>query len=115
MEIISSAPYIEARSKHFFKVKSIPPLRLKEAQNKSNKISVQTGIFISSKYIPADKSAVAGIVTIQAVTMSPATLQRTFPSRSAEPTPIIEEFTTWVVLTGPPNKEAVKITSPDVN
>ena len=55
-------------------------------------------------------SADAGMVTIQATTISWATFQRTLLMRSAEPTPMIAELTTWVVLTGPPNSDAPKMT-----
>src|SRR5947207_11366870 len=50
---------------------------------------------------PATRPA-AGIVRIQAVTMLPATPQRTAENRSLEPTPMIAELITWVVETGTP-------------
>lgn len=40
------------------------------------------------------------MVTTQAMAISSATPQRTLLKRSAEPTPIMAELTTWVVLTG---------------
>ena len=51
-------------------------------------------------------SAVIGIVIIQATAIFCAVLQRTEENRLAEPTPIIEEEMTWVVLTGNFNKVA---------
>ena len=51
----------------------------------------------------------------QAVKMSWATPQRTFERRSAEPTPMIAELTTWLVLSGPPSSEAVSTTEAAVN
>jgi hypothetical protein len=54
------------------------------------------------------------MVTIQATAMFPATPQRTLLNRSAEPTPIIDELTTWVVLTGPPIRDAPRMTPAEV-
>ena len=51
---------------------------------------------------PAPSSIVAGMVTNQAVTMSFATDHRTAEKRLEEPTPIIAEEITCVVLTGAP-------------
>lgn len=68
-----------------------------------------------SQYTPADNKALAGIVINQAVKMSPATLHRTLLTRSAEPTPMIAELTTWDVLTGTPKREAARITIPEVS
>ena len=68
-----------------------------------------------SQYRHAERPAVTGRVMNQAVRISPATLQRTLLQRSAEPTPMIAELTTWVVLTGPPTKEAAMITNPELN
>ena len=65
--------------------------------------------------MPAETKALAGMVMNQAATISCATLQRTFPNLSEEPTPIIAELTTCEVLTGNPKNDAVKITSPDVS
>src|ERR671923_229940 len=48
-----------------------------------------------------------GMVSSQAITMLPATPQRTAESRRDEPTPITEPETTCVVLTGRPFKEAI--------
>ena len=59
--------------------------------------------------------ALAGMVTTHAVRISPATPQRTLPNRSDEPTPMIAELTTCVVLTGSPINEAVRITITEVN
>jgi len=55
-----------------------------------------------NQYIPAANRAVAGMVSSQAVAISRTTPQRTLLTRSAAPTPIMDELTTWVVLTGPP-------------
>lgn len=68
-----------------------------------------------SQYTPAETSALAGMVMNQAVINSSATLQRTFPKLSEEPTPMIAELTTCDVLTGNPNTEAVRITKLEVN
>jgi hypothetical protein len=46
--------------------------------------------------------------------MLPATPQRTLESLSAEPTPMIAELTTWVVLTGPPRRAAPRMTKAEV-
>ena len=54
------------------------------------------------------------MVMTQAVKISSATLQRTFPKLSEDPTPIIAELTTCVVLTGKPMNDAPRITIPDV-
>ena len=51
----------------------------------------------------------------QAVMMSPATLQRTLLKLSEDPTPMIAELTTCVVLTGIPNSEAPSITIAEVS
>lgn len=55
-----------------------------------------------NQYTPAETSALAGMVMNQAVTISSATLQRTLPKLSEEPTPMIAELTTCDVLTGSP-------------
>ena len=55
-----------------------------------------------SQYVPAETSALAGIVMNHAVTISSATLHRTLAMLSDEPTPMIAELTTWDVLTGNP-------------
>ena len=52
----------------------------------------------------------AGIVRIQATTMLPATPQRTAENRSLAPTPMIADEMTWVVETGIPKCEAVRMT-----
>jgi len=67
-----------------------------------------------SQYAPAATKAVAGMVTIQAIAISPPTPQRTMLTRSAEPTPLMAELTTWVVLTGPPTRDAPRITKAEV-
>ena len=54
-------------------------------------------------------SAEAGIVRIRAITMFPATPHRTADIRSLEPTPMIALEITWVVETGIPKWEAVKM------
>jgi transposase len=54
------------------------------------------------------------MVTIQAIAISPPTPQRTMLTRSAEPTPMMAELTTWVVLTGPPTRDAPRITKAEV-
>src|SRR5512136_568815 len=59
---------------------------------------------------PAAKIAATGIVVIQVMTIWPAVPQRTLDTRSAEPTPMMAELTTCVVLTGPPSRAAVRIT-----
>ena len=58
--------------------------------------------------MPAPR-AVIGIVIIQANTILWAVLQRTEENRLAEPTPIMEEEMTWVVLTGNLSKVAIII------
>ena len=68
-----------------------------------------------SQYTPAENNAVAGMVTTQAVRISSATLQRTFPKLSEEPTPMMEELTTCVVLTGSPPNDAPRTTMAEVS
>ncbi len=70
---------------------------------------------VISRYVPAETSALAGIVMNHAVTISSATLQRTLPTLSEDPTPMIAELTTCEVLTGSPKNEAVRMTTPEVN
>ena len=65
-------------------------------------------------YRNAETTALMGMVKTQAVTMERAVPQRTAFTRLAVPTPIIEEETTWVVLTGIPKLVAVKITSEEL-
>ncbi len=48
----------------------------------------------------------AGIVTIQAVTMLPATPQRTARRLPVAPTPMMLELMTWVVEIGMPSRVA---------
>src|SRR4030043_171475 len=67
------------------------------------------------QYKPAATSAVAGIVSTQAVAISLPTPQRPLFFLSAAPTPMIDELTTWVVLTGPPTKEAPRMTTDEDN
>ena len=55
------------------------------------------------------------MVSIQAMTMSPPTPQRTLLNRSAEPTPMMAALTTWVLLTGPPTKEAPRTMTAEVS
>ena len=69
----------------------------------------------NNQYTPAESRPVAGMVINHAVNISPATLQRIFPSLSDEPTPMIAELTTCDVLTGRPSIEAERITKPEVN
>lgn len=38
----------------------------------------------------------------------------TLERRSAEPTPMMEELTTWVVLTGPPKRDAANTIAPEL-
>lgn len=64
----------------------------------------------SMKNIPPNK-AVAGMVISQAIAICPANPQRTMFNRSAAPAPTMDELITWVVLTGPPNKAALKMTA----
>ncbi len=64
-----------------------------------------------TQYDPAATNAVAGMVSSQAVAISCATPQRTLFKRSAAPTPMMAELTTWVVLTGPPRMEAPRMTA----
>src|SRR5688572_7069974 len=64
----------------------------------------------STRYAMAAVMPAAGSVRIQAVTMLRATPHRTAFIRSDEPTPMIAELITWVVLTGTPICEAPKIT-----
>lgn len=56
--------------------------------------------------MPAPR-AVTGTVITQATTICWAVLQRTAENRLAEPTPIMEEEMTWVVLTGNLSKVAI--------
>ena len=50
------------------------------------------------------------MVMIQVVTISAALPQRTAFGRSEAPMPMMEEATTWVVETGAPNRDELKIT-----
>jgi len=68
-----------------------------------------------TQYNPAAMSAVEGMVKSQAVAISWATPQRTLLTRSAAPAPIMDELTTWVVLTGPPTSEAPRMTVADAS
>ena len=51
-----------------------------------------------------------GNVNIQAIIILPAIPQRTAEKRVVAPTPIIDELTQWVVLTGIPSCEADSMT-----
>jgi hypothetical protein len=51
-----------------------------------------------------------GKVRTQAKTMLLATPQRTAERRLVEPTPMMDELTQWVVLTGIPKFEAISTT-----
>src|SRR5579885_3245560 len=53
-----------------------------------------------------------GIVRIHAVTIVPATFQRTFDDRHDAPTPRIADEITCVVESGKPSREATSITAP---
>ncbi len=53
--------------------------------------------------------AAAGMVSTHATTMLPATPQRTADIRLIAPTPMIAPLIVWVVLTGTPRKEAIRI------
>jgi hypothetical protein len=68
--------------------------------------------FVNMK-ITAPNNIVAGRVITQAPRIERPTPHLTFFHRSAVPAPIIEELTTWVVDTGPPSIEAVRITAAD--
>src|SRR5512137_61473 len=70
----------------------------------------QGAIFMMTQYKTAATRAVNGMVNSQAVAISCATPQRTLFTRSAEPTPMMDELTTWVVETGPPTSEAPRMT-----
>ena len=59
-----------------------------------------------AKYAKAETIAAAGMVSIQAQMISPATPQRTAVSLRNEPTPIIAPVMVCVVLTGTPKAEA---------
>ena len=52
-----------------------------------------------------------GKVSIQAITILPATPQRTAEKRLVAPIPIMAVLATWVVLTGIPRYEAPSITA----
>src|SRR5215212_781368 len=72
-------------------------------------------ILTINQYIPAASNPLTGMVISQARIISSATLQRTLLARSAEPTPMIAELTTWEALTGTPNREAARITPAELN
>jgi len=55
------------------------------------------------------------MVNIHDKKISFKTSHLTFDNRSPAPAPIIDILTTCVVLTGPPNKEAVIITIAEAN
>ena len=58
------------------------------------------------KYVSEATKADAGIVKIQAITIEPATFQRTAETRRAAPTPTIAPVIVWVVETGTPSAVA---------
>jgi hypothetical protein len=72
-------------------------------------------ISLNSQYKPAATKAETGMVNSQAMARSPTTPQRTLFTRSAAPTPMMDELTTCVVLTGPPSKEALRITATEAS
>lgn len=84
-------------------------------EKRFHQISYKGRALMMIQNIPAATKAVAGMVSSQAVAISWATVQRTLFTLSAAPAPMIEELTTCVVLTGPPNSDAVKITTADAN
>ena len=63
----------------------------------------------------AENVAVTGIVSIHAYRISSSTDHLTFEILSLAPAPRIDMLTTCVVLTGPPNKDAVMITNAEAN
>ena len=71
-------------------------------------------IWLITQNKPAAMSAVAGMVSTQAMAISWATPQRTLFARSPVPTPMIAELTTCVVLTGPPSRELTRMTIAEV-
>ena len=62
-----------------------------------------------------DNAAVIGIVSIHDKKISFITSHLTLDILSPAPAPMMDMLTTCVVLTGPPNKEAVTITNADAN
>src|SRR5918994_4392037 len=62
-------------------------------------------------YVSAPTAADAGRVSTQATTMLPATPQRTAETRLAAPAPMIAPEIVWVVESGKPAWEAVRITA----
>jgi hypothetical protein len=58
--------------------------------------------------------AAPGIVMTQVLTISLALAQRTALGRSEAPMPMMDELTTWVVDTGAPIMDALKITEAEV-
>src|SRR5438270_13275276 len=64
----------------------------------------------------ADISALSGMVSTQAITMFPATPQRTAEMRLLAPTPMMQALMQWVVDTGKPKWLAPKIVmAPEVS
>ena len=59
--------------------------------------------------------AAPGMVTTQVTAISLAFFQRTARGLSAEPMPMIEVATTWVVDTGAPMTEAERMTIAEVS
>src|SRR5581483_2987861 len=71
---------------------------------------------VPAHQLAAEINAAQGIVTIQAMTMLPATPQRTAEARCAEPTPMIAPVIVCVVETGIPSVEARKrVSAPPVS
>ncbi len=62
-----------------------------------------------------DNNAVMGIVNTQDKKIFFSSIHLTLDILSPAPAPIIDMLTTCVVLTGPPNIEAVIITAADAN
>lgn len=60
-------------------------------------------------------TAVMGMVSTHDKKISFSTSHLTFESRSPAPAPMMDMLTTCVVLTGPPNNEALMITMADAN
>lgn len=67
------------------------------------------------KYNTADNIAVIGTVSTHAKKISFNTDHLTLDTRSPAPAPMMDMLTTCVVLTGPPRKEEVKITTAEAN
>jgi hypothetical protein len=68
-------------------------------------------ISVTSQYVTAPNKPVMGMVTIHAITIFDASLQRTMGKRWAAPVPTMLELMTWVVLTGAPITADPKMTT----